>query len=349
MKTRPILYTSEMVLAILADRKTKTRRVMKPQPQPFACAAPGEFWYIPFAGWPDGRMGRGEMPTLLRPHCPYGVPGDRLWVQEGYQLSGFTPDELRVAVRGDEGLPITCHYLADNTTRPVNLTPAEARKLARRVDPYRPQPGRFMYRSCARILLEIEGVGVERVQDIGEMEAQAEGCDVRLLAKLIKPLEARAKIKPLHWIRNAGDEGYLCRACAQKRIRELRREEPDEEFELDGGWMIECDGEAFCETCGEVLECTYTDYGVEEDLAGLERSGINNPTDAYCAANVINLGGNPLLTEKCGDWHYRPEWTGRIARLCFRTLWDRINGQREGCSWDANPYVWVVGFRRVEG
>jgi len=65
MKERPILFSGPMVEAILDDRKTKTRRVVKPQP--VFVAAPN----VPF------KTADADPKGIIR--CPYGQPGDRLW------------------------------------------------------------------------------------------------------------------------------------------------------------------------------------------------------------------------------------------------------------------------------
>jgi hypothetical protein len=76
MKERPILFSGEMVRAILDGRKTMTRRVVKPQPF---------FNYAGFLAWKTSgclqNMGR-TAEEMLAKHCPYGQPGDRLWVRE---------------------------------------------------------------------------------------------------------------------------------------------------------------------------------------------------------------------------------------------------------------------------
>lgn len=185
--SRPILFSGEMVQAILAGRKTQTRRVIKPSRGSSILGGPTNDridWQkagdiVPFhndAGrsdrWWTALVGTryDTPPSMAMCHflCPYGKPGDHLWVQEGYQLSGFHMDDLISATVQGEALPVTCRYLADNTEREVILTPADARKLAERVDPFRPQPGRFMYRSCSRITLEIVSVRVERLQEISD-------------------------------------------------------------------------------------------------------------------------------------------------------------------------------------
>jgi hypothetical protein len=63
MNYKPILFSGEMVRAILDDRKNQTRRIVKPQPEP--C---GDGFMLP-----------------LRPDCPFGYIGDRLWVRETWK------------------------------------------------------------------------------------------------------------------------------------------------------------------------------------------------------------------------------------------------------------------------
>jgi len=83
MTDRPILFTGEMVRAILAGRKTQTRRMMKPQPegtsQDTGLGPPGALMFKTGPWTYDGVSG----PPLLA-RCPYGQPGDRLWVRETF-------------------------------------------------------------------------------------------------------------------------------------------------------------------------------------------------------------------------------------------------------------------------
>lgn len=114
--------------------------------------------------------------NLLLASCPYGQVGDRLWVKEGYQIT-FLPD-------GDRPIgPLTPtnvsgYYLADGRSfNDVLLSHDEFEKLCARKDPMRATPGRFMYRSLSRTLLEISDVRVERIQDIGVTDCKAEGIE----------------------------------------------------------------------------------------------------------------------------------------------------------------------------
>lgn len=97
--------------------------------------------------------------------CPYGTVGTILGVKEGYQVHNTTR-----ATRFVSGV-----YAADNAPFRVNLTPDEWDKWTARKFPYRRTPGRFMYKSLCRARLRVTSVRVERLQDIDEVGALAEG------------------------------------------------------------------------------------------------------------------------------------------------------------------------------
>lgn len=144
MKERPILFSGPMVRAILAGRKTMTRRVIKPQPY---------YNRAGFLSWKtSGCLQNFERSaeTMLARHCPYGVPGDRLWVREtfGTEWRSMRP------TNGD-----TIYYAADGDAKMVE----------------RWRPSIHMPRWASRITLEITGVRVERLKDISEQDAVAEG------------------------------------------------------------------------------------------------------------------------------------------------------------------------------
>lgn len=199
MRERPILFSAPMIRALLANTKTQTRRVVKPRKDPdYGC----ELSPCEIAG--DEHIAR---------LCPYGAPGDRLWVREtfagsiAYERHGYPLKEWGNKI----------WYVADGEPRSGQWT--------------RPRPSIHMPRCLSRITLEVTEVRVERLQDISEADALAEG--------IHKP---------------AGSQFW------------------------------------------------HTDPG----------------------ANILP-----------GD---TPQWA-------YRNLWESINGPG---SWDANPWVWVVGFKRVE-
>lgn len=166
MTERPILFSGAMVRAILEGRKTVTRRVASTQPAD-GWAFDGEYGRITSAHRHKGKFGafvrRGvgtDFPEIDLVPCPYGQPGDRLWVRETWARVGNT----------DPG------YLVYRATYPSCLpsglerVPADIRDAG-----YRWRPSIHMPRANSRILLEITAVRVERLQDISEQQAGAEG------------------------------------------------------------------------------------------------------------------------------------------------------------------------------
>lgn len=147
-KERPILFSAPMVRAILDGRKTQTRRIVKPQPHAGVRKSP-----FVASGLEDGH-GRG-----LR--CPFGAPGDRLYVKEAVRFpaacDGFAPSAIAPNV------PIW--YEADGAK--ANIT--NAGQCGR----YR--HAMFMPRWASRITLEITDVQVQRLQEISDEDALAEG------------------------------------------------------------------------------------------------------------------------------------------------------------------------------
>lgn len=150
MKERPILFSGPMVRAILDGRKTVTRRVMKLQPDFLGSMVDNN---TPFKTLDDG--------LHMRIVCPFGKPGERLWVRETWARVGNV----------DPG------YLTYRATYPKCLppglenVPADLRDVGERW-----RPSIHMFRRDSRILLEITAVRVERLQDISDEQAKAEGC-----------------------------------------------------------------------------------------------------------------------------------------------------------------------------
>jgi len=228
MKERPILFQADMVNAILSSRKTQTRRIVKPTKDRNGSGchlAPCEI---------AGEVNGGDYGL-----CPYGQPGDRLWVREAHRFvrheHGLTVPQCSVSVQyratknelhwknwkvvascTDDHLPNGWLKWDDRIGRGKGFHVYE---------PARWRPSIHMPRWASRITLEIVSVRVERLNDISEADAKAEGV-------------------------NGEDEAIA---------------------------------------------------------AGLE-------------------------------WFDKP-------RRAFRFLWQSINGAG---SWDANPWVWVVEFKRVE-
>ena len=155
MKERPILFSAQMVRAILEGRKTQTRRIIEGIPERFE---------------PDGNMGaisikhprRGKFGCLVRCRdfadvvpCPYGQPGDRLWVRENWLVSVVWNKTKPRDIPKD----VHVEYQATDDSGLVGRT----------------RPSIYMPRWASRITLEITGIRVERLQDISGPDCWAEG------------------------------------------------------------------------------------------------------------------------------------------------------------------------------
>lgn len=272
VRERPILFSGEMVRAILDGNKSQTRRVVKPQPDRglglqamfgtspdgFAFGTPG-LWRQVGPDYPDGESDDRR--------CPYGQPGDHLWVREAWHTWEECCDDGSGSAHGwdvpcvphckqvyvayaatprtgwrarPDGVPVA--YLADSSpleNYPESLT-----------GPWRPSI--HMPRWASRITLEVTDVRVQRLQEISEEDAIAEG-------------------------------------ATQK----------------DGLWCMD-----------------WSRLGTISRFAG----GIH-----------ARGSGQPLSVRDIGL---------DSARTAFGNFWTEINAKR-GYSWDSNPWVWALTFRRI--
>lgn len=167
MKERPINFSAPMVKALLAGTKTQTRRHLKPLPIPEISEIEEIPATDPYLGCVvSGHSGVWEdvHSCDLRWKCPFGVPGDRLWVREDHHIT--LRDARSVAVK----------YMADGEVVPeITIGPRERAMFMGRKRPAATTRGRFMWRCLSRITLEVVSVRVERLQVITEANAVAEG------------------------------------------------------------------------------------------------------------------------------------------------------------------------------
>lgn len=168
IKERPILFSAAMVRAILEGRKSVTRRVCKPQPSANAhttCASGNPMG----AWWETGK-------DINR--CPHGRPGDRLWVRESHAqvFEVDIPDGRPVGPIGTAGSPGRPDWKCRYVYRADGEMPNVQWHHVGDSQPVRWTPSIHMRREASRILLEITAVRVERLQDISEDQAKAEGC-----------------------------------------------------------------------------------------------------------------------------------------------------------------------------
>lgn len=161
MTEKPILFSGPMVKAILDGRKTMTRRVLKPQPI-----------------WSDGGSindGGGQM-DYIEPHWAREpklayAPGDLLWVRETWAEACELDENDKPAT------DMRTYYRADGEPFSRYLDPD--------TDEWREgikwRPSIFMPRWASRISLRVTAVKVERLQDISEDDAKAEGSPLGMI------------------------------------------------------------------------------------------------------------------------------------------------------------------------
>jgi hypothetical protein len=167
----PILFTGPNVLAILEDRKTQTRRVAKQWLHadgewPFAVCPARESGWIGWYGVPDPNIEEFTKKAYTHGQQSPIQVGDRLWVRETWAVGkcadGFKPSQLAPRVWKVDNGGI---WLPADGTEPK--TPISPRGKTR--------PGIFMPRWASRLTLEVTAVRAERLQDISEEDARAEG------------------------------------------------------------------------------------------------------------------------------------------------------------------------------
>ena len=174
MKERGILMSAPMVLATLDGRKTQTRRIAMPRHDD----------RTPCAHW-SGAMAEGRAAIMSR-HCehgsegrgcPYGAPGDQLWVRETWR-PWWDPEEWAcVQYQADAGVMKPDTWDEQQGFWCESVGDENAERDAKGMTP-RWRPSIHMPRWASRLTLEVVGVRVERVQEITEADATAEGIEM---------------------------------------------------------------------------------------------------------------------------------------------------------------------------
>lgn len=156
MKETPILFSGPMVRALREGRKTMTRRVVKPFISDLASMKQVRMMEHVPTGQHQAFFSDGKSKNWFGTPCPYGQPGDRLWVKETFREAGSAQQADGKLRAGRDQLV----YKADDDTD---------------LGPWRPSI--FMPRWASRLILELTAVRVERIQDISDGDAQWEGCE----------------------------------------------------------------------------------------------------------------------------------------------------------------------------
>ncbi len=184
MKERGMIFNADMVRAILDGRKTQTRRIIKLSHErgmvnPVVRGRNGEISSV------NCRLA----PTL----CPHGDLGDRIWVRETFNGFWLDEDVIQEIKDGVSKASELCDYRADY---PDSSRPTEGWT-----------PSIHMPRWASRITLEITGIHVERLNNISEGGAQAEGASPA--THMITPPEAAYRVGFRHlWESIYGEESW---------------------------------------------------------------------------------------------------------------------------------------------
>jgi hypothetical protein len=176
MKERPIIFSNEMVQAILDGRKTQTRRVIKTTKK--------TEWLLTY-NWTDEYIKNPD--NYLVDDCPYGAIGDRLWVREKWRIVGFGEDPFVIeyadgVVLEEPGASHIFDYDNDQYVKLTEQSCADCQNAGIMPDndgyyyfengivPTRWRSPIHMPRWASRITLEITDIRVERLQEISERD-----------------------------------------------------------------------------------------------------------------------------------------------------------------------------------
>ncbi|ELB7342837.1 hypothetical protein RS557_000011 [Klebsiella michiganensis] len=188
MTERGMIFNGEMVRALLDDRKTQTRRIMKPQPEP--CHRGGHWWpsnvfKTMLHVEEEMQNGKGGWGGLVGDACPFGDVGDRIWVRETWgvvsheldedgRIQPWKPDRPATAIHE---MPFGNGYYSGHA-----IYAADGDFTWGDDDGYEDgrscwKPSIHMPRAASRILLEITDVRVERLNAISPEDAESEGLE----------------------------------------------------------------------------------------------------------------------------------------------------------------------------
>lgn len=201
MNTKPILFSGDMIRAILDGRKTQTRRIMKPQiAGPWQVEDPPVFGRITSPHPLKGRFGvfiranrDTKFPRADLIPCPYGQPGDLLWVRENWRPYAWHEGDP-VDIEFTDGTVRACECRLEDEARNIDWevsiwesASAECQKAGLELNdegvyswepgesPLKWRPSIHLPRWASRITLKITDVRVQRIQEITRQDAAAEG------------------------------------------------------------------------------------------------------------------------------------------------------------------------------
>lgn len=187
MKERPILFSASMVRAILDGKKTQTRRVVKS-----SRANNAELWRrfgdepLLWESLVKGENGAYEHDWFTK--CPYGTVGDQLWLRESWRIGAWNKDESKLCIDYCDGPRLEWIKIKEGFVKYWEQSTHDAHKSEHKEtgngfkwkpgeSPCRWRPSIHMPRWASRINLLIKSIRVERLNEISEDDAKAEGVE----------------------------------------------------------------------------------------------------------------------------------------------------------------------------
>ncbi len=338
-RERPVIFTGESVRAILAGRKTMTRRVVKVQPpvgfdhvvtMPISTETAWKNDAMPTHTFTDELWENttNRPPKKIWLHCPYGRVGDRLWVRESW---GLVATEKTAHFARNEWLD------GDATFLRADRVPMQV--VYRADQDCHPGPWRspiFMPRWASRLTLEIVSVRVERLQTVTEADAIAEGFNLETCERYLTSAGGGLEPVEAYYGENAKGvecDGWMCRNHAERFA--------GKKGHVGWGCTPETDGPAMCEKCGVPLIVSLSKYGIERELHIEVDPDGKEPK--YFAPDRTSAAIAAMIAGGIGD--LQPEHHGRLAQIAYAAAWDTINGKRH--PWSESPWVFAISFRQV--
>ena len=204
IRERPILFSSSMVRAILDGKKTQTRRIVRIDDAPISKAdwdkgkrqrgIPSNAQNVRMIGYLKCDAPPGSYAVSSRVDCPYwDLGGSRLWVRETW-----APADAMAGIHDtDLDTPQCVAYAADRTAVVFghDLKARKADTYAWNWDRLKWRPSIFMPRWASRITLEVTAVRVERLRDISEEDAAAEGIEPLWSTRKVYPSKHAAEVQ----------------------------------------------------------------------------------------------------------------------------------------------------------
>ena len=156
------------------------------------------------------------------------------------------------------------------------------------------------------------------------------------LEDYLRVQSGKAELEDLYWV-HGDDEGIsYCYDCACKRVEEIKSKEPEGDVCVDGGWGTEEDGTESCDTCGKFLDCSFTDYGSEEEVGYFVENGFDHK-DAYdcqILETAISSRGWEVWSERIYRNNTEKEedcdYFEKLHRLCRKILSQIVEDKDNG-------------------